>query len=102
MIWTSMADISIHPWSNVNEIDYQVIVDVLRFDADTNNQVVLSAHWIINGKSGQDTLYKQKSLITEQASSNDYASLVSTQSKVTEKLSQEIANKLEELIKQDN
>lgn len=98
----STADISIHPWQNTNEIDYQVIVDVLRFDADTSNNVILNAQWAINGKSGQHTLYKQKTLISEQASSADYASLVSTQSKVTEKLSQKIAEKLNEIIAQSS
>ena len=94
------ADISIHPWSNSSEIDYQVVVDVLRFDADMNNNVVLSAHWTITGKASKHTLYKQKTKIREKADNGDYATLVSTQSKATEKLSQEIAEKLNEIIAQ--
>lgn len=94
------SDVSTHPWSNSNEIDYQIVVDVLRLDADINNNIVLSAHWTINGKESKHTLYKQKTLITETADSGDYATLVSTQSKATEKLCQEIADKLNEIIAQ--
>jgi len=96
------ADISINPWPNSNEIDYQVVVDVLRLDADINNNVVLSAHWTINGKASKHTLYKQKTLIKIKADNGDYATLVSTQSKATEKLCQEIAGKLKEMIAQGN
>lgn len=92
------ADISIYPWQNQNTIDYQVVVDVLRFDADLNNNITLSAHWTILSKAGEQTLYKQKTLIKEKAGGGDYASLVSTQSEATKKLSQQIADKLKEMI----
>lgn len=96
----SAADVSTHPWPNSNEIDYQIVVDVLRLDADINNNIVLSAHWTITGKDSKHTLYKQKTLIKEKAGNGDYTTLVSTQSKATEKLSQEIADKLNEIITQ--
>lgn len=96
------ADISIHPWSNSNEMDYQIVVDVLRFDADMYNNIVLSAHWTITGKESKHSLYKQNTLIKEKADNGDYATLVSTQSKATEKLCQEIAGKLKEIMAQGN
>ena len=99
---TDTADISIHPWRNANEIDYQVVIDVQRFDADLNNNVILNVHWTINGKAGKKSLYKQKIIIRDNAGNGDYATLVSAQSKATEKLSREIADKLKEIIAQEN
>jgi len=96
------ADISVHPWKNSNKIDYQVVVNVLRFDADMNNNIVLSAHWAIYGIESKGTLYKQNFLVREIAGKGDYENLVSTQSKATEKLSQEIADKLEQMVAQGN
>ena len=99
---TGTSEISIHPWRNANEIDYQVVIDVQRFDADINNNVVLSAHSTINGKAGKQTLYKQKSRITEKADNNNYETLVTSLSIATEKLSQEIADKLKDAIARGN
>ena len=99
---TGASEISIHPWRNANELDYQVVIDVQRFDADLNNSVALSAHWTIYGKDGKKSLYKQKTIFRDKASSGDYATLVSAQSKATEKLSREIADKLKEIIAQEN
>ena len=96
------ADVSIHPWQIPHIIDYQVVVDVLRFDADTNNTIVLTAHWTINGKADKHTLFTKKTIINAQASNSDYATLVSTQSRATEILSREIADKLAEIIAQGN
>ncbi|WP_455221800.1 PqiC family protein [Kaarinaea lacus] len=98
----SAADTSIYPWQNQNTIDYQVTVDVLRFDADINNNVILSAHWTIYGKDNNHPLYVGKTLIREKAGNNNYESLVSTQSEATIKLSQEIGDKLKEMIAQGN
>lgn len=96
------ADTSIYPWQNQNDIDYQVIVDVLRFDADVKNKILLNARWTIYGKTGRDLLFNQNSMIKENASNNDYVTLVSAQNKALANLSREIADKLMEMIAQRN
>ncbi len=94
--------IATYPMHNWKEIDYQVILNVSRFDADINGNIILSAHWDIRSKAGKKNLYSHKSLINEKAGNDDYPALVRTQSKVTEKLSREIANKLKEIIMKGN
>jgi uncharacterized lipoprotein YmbA len=93
-----VEDVSVYPWQNPDKIDYQVAVDVQRFDADMNNNVVLNAHWTINGKACKHALYEQQTSIREKADNGDYATLVSTESKAIEKLSQEIADELKKMI----
>jgi uncharacterized lipoprotein YmbA len=50
------------PWTRRTQIDYQVMVDVLRFETTADNQAQLAARWIINdGSSGKD-LYASETI----------------------------------------
>src|SRR5215470_4333545 len=41
----------LHPWSRTVEPDYQVMVDVMQFDAGPSDEVVLAARWrLLNAK----------------------------------------------------
>lgn len=97
---TLLSDTSVimFPWSNSKDIDYQVTIQVARFDADLNNKVQLSAHWTIQRKSDSKILRAQKSIITQTAGSNDFSAIVAMQSKVTGMLSDEIATELRKII----
>ncbi|WP_244072363.1 membrane integrity-associated transporter subunit PqiC [Nitrosomonas sp. PY1] len=86
------------PWNNSKDIDYQVIIQVARFDVDLSNKVQLSAHWTIRRKSDGKTVHAHKSAITQTAGSNDFADIVETQSKVTGIFSHEIASELQKII----
>ncbi|PXW91123.1 hypothetical protein C8R34_10132 [Nitrosomonas sp. Nm84] len=86
------------PWHNSKDIDYQVIIQVARFDADLSNKIQLFAHWTIQRKSDGKILHTQKSTITQEADSNDFNTIVKTQSKVIGTLSHEIATGLQKII----
>jgi len=44
-----------YPWPRRTEVDYQVTVDVLRFETSTDGQSQLIARWIIkDGRTGKD------------------------------------------------
>lgn len=95
----SDASVAMFPWHNSKDIDYQVIIQVTRFDADINNRVQLSAHWTIQRKSDGKILHTQKSTITQEAGSSDLATIVKTQSKVAGIFSHEIAAGLQKAIR---
>ncbi len=88
------------PWRNSKAIDYQVVIDVARFDANVNGNVVLSVQWTIRRKTDDRDLYSQKSVITEKAESNTSTVFVKKQSKLITQLSQEISGRLEEIMVQ--
>jgi len=96
------AETSIYPWQNQSNVDYQVVIDVLRFDADVSNTVVLNTRWTIYNASGKQALFHKNSMLKEQAANQEYETLVSAQSKVLEYLSREIAAKLKEIIARSN
>lgn len=92
------ASVAMFPWHNSKDIDYQVTIQVARFDADLSNKVQLSAHWTIQRKSDGKIVHTQKSTITQEAGSNDFNVIVKTQSKVIGTLSHEIATGLQKII----
>ena len=50
-----------YPWPRSVHVDYQIVIDVQRFDTNTNKESQLTARWIIkDGETGQD-LYASES-----------------------------------------
>ena len=82
---------AIHPWSRSVVLDYQVIVDVTRFDADAGGTVILTAAWELIRSSDSTVMQRSKATYTEAAGSTDYPAIVAAQSRVVERLSRDIA-----------
>jgi len=81
----------IHPWSRSVMPDYQVVVNVTRFDADAGGTVNLSAGWKIIRSSDSKVMNQNKAMYTEAAGSTDYPAIVAAQSRAVEQLSRNIA-----------
>ena len=81
----------IYPWSRSTLLDYQVIVNVTRFDADVAGTVILTADWEIIRSSDTKTMGQDKETYTETAGSNEYPAIVAAQSRAVEQLSRSIA-----------
>lgn len=99
---TGGSQISLHPWRNRSDIDYQITMTVYRFDTDTRGHVVMSSNWSINNAADDKNLYTQKSVINVDAAGTDYPALVKAQSKATEMLCREIVAKMTTIIDQGN
>lgn len=83
---------SIHPWPRSARIDYQVTVDVVRFDADAGGTVVLVASWEVTRPADKTVIKRHKTTCTEAAGSMEYPAIVAAQSRALERLSREIAD----------
>src|SRR5262245_980733 len=44
----------LHPWTRTTDVDYQVTVDVIRFDGGVGGEVVLAARWSLIGADGKE------------------------------------------------
>ena len=82
--------IYIYPWRLSEPMDYQIILDVVRFDGDLEKDAWLVARWSIVGGKDKEVLEVGRSSIREPLSGPDYAALVAAQSRAVAKLSQEI------------
>jgi uncharacterized protein len=71
--------------------DYQVGVDVTRFDADTSGNAVLDARWWLLDARGDQVLHSARTTLVEQAAGGDRAGAVQALSQALGRLSREVA-----------
>jgi uncharacterized lipoprotein YmbA len=71
--------------------NYQVTVDVVRFDGTPGGNASLVARWTILGDNRAKVLQKNKSSFSEPTDGKSYEALVSAESRLVTALSREIA-----------
>jgi len=78
-------------------LDYQVEVDVDRFDGDLSGRAVLDARWRVFGKDGERLIREGRSTIIEPAAAPDsYEALVAAMSQALAQMSRDIASTIEQ------
>lgn len=84
----------VFPWRSFIPIDYQIIVEIIRFDGKPGDQAALEARWTV--LKGKDKLIIdiKRSSIQETIDTPDYVGLVAAQSRALGKLSSEIAQSI--------
>jgi len=82
--------IFIYPWRLSEPVDYQVILDVVRFDGDLEKEAWLVARWSIVGGKDKELLEVDRSSIREPMTGSGYEALVTAQSRALARLSHEI------------
>lgn len=81
----------VFPWERSTPIDYQVPVEVTRFEGGVDGKIALIARWSIIRRDGNTVLLTRKSLFSEPADPRDYEATVSAMSRTVADLSHEIA-----------
>ena len=82
--------VAVYPWSRTTRVDYQVSVDVMRFDADTNGNAVLSSDWKVLETESNEVIAMKRSTFSEAALATDYAAIVAAQSRLLAAFAREI------------
>ncbi len=75
-------------------VDFQVLVNIREFDGQLGGMVTLNADWTVASKGKEKTIIAKKSVLQENTNGTDYQDYVATQSRLLEKLSQEIADEI--------
>ena len=93
--------IVIFPWRRrPPDLDYQVVVDVIRFDGDLGGEASLLAHYGIldfpESQGGERQIGIWKSSFTRQIQDDSYEALVATMSELVGDLSRDIAEKIKD------
>lgn len=89
--------IYVFPWKKNRPIEYQVMVDVSRFDGDLGGDVVLIARWSIFDARGREELFTAAVRLSEPVGAKDYEAQVGAMSRVLEGLSRDIAESIKNL-----
>lgn len=80
------------PTRQRRSLDYQVAVDVLRFDGTLSGKVVLGARWTLLSGDGKRILISKVSSIEETVKAPSYEAFVSAQSRAVVMLARDIAD----------
>jgi uncharacterized lipoprotein YmbA len=88
-----------YPWPNNARFDYQIAVEVLRFEKSASGDCQLTARWAIKDGRTQNDLIIRESQFTRAASASDTAAAVAALSATLGDLSEEIATSLHGLLK---
>jgi uncharacterized lipoprotein YmbA len=84
-------DVLTLPQRRALALDYQVEVDVTRFDVDTGGNAVLDARWWVLGRDGERILRSGRSTISEPTQVGDYTAAAGALSRALGAMSLEIA-----------
>jgi uncharacterized lipoprotein YmbA len=85
------------PWRTTLPIEYQIILEITRFDGMPGGNVDLRGRWGILGNNGRIVYAKQKTALTEPIGGDSIAEMVSALSDLIGKLSLEIAEEIKRL-----
>ena len=88
--------IALFPWSGSRAPQYQVVIEVARFDGPLGGALVLDARWRIIGPDRRD-LGERRFTLTEPTAAPTYPALVAAMSRALDSLSREIAGALKAL-----
>ena len=88
---------TIFPFRGPEPIDYQVEVEVFRFDGRLGGDTSLITRWSIFGEDDKKLLLTRKSSFKEATGGPGYEALVAAQSRTVEALSREIAGAIKGL-----
>jgi uncharacterized lipoprotein YmbA len=80
-----------HPWRRSVPIDYQVIIDVVRFDGQLGQDACLIARWSLFGGKPRNLVDARRSSVRVPVEGGTYEDLVAAQSLALAQLSREIA-----------
>jgi uncharacterized lipoprotein YmbA len=83
-----------YPWAGTTHVDYQVRIDVYRFETDSSANARLLAHWQVFDGSGK-LLYANDSNVSEQAQPGE--PVASVLSRTVDDLARQIASAIQSL-----
>ena len=84
----------VYPAPASHDADFQIQVEIERFDASEADQTVLVALWSVRSKSGQQIVSRQRTVLSRSAESDDKAAVVRSLNGLINELAQAISIKI--------
>jgi hypothetical protein len=94
------ANVNTYPKRNSQKIDIQVLLEVLSFDSDDNNQAQLNIRWELLGSDKKPLATPQQHQYTSAAHSSDYDARVTAMSECVTALGQALAQEINHITSQ--
>lgn len=79
-----------YPWKRSAQVDYQLVVKVIRFEG-SGGESVLNVRWSVSSGDGKTELLVRESRYTEPAAGTDYRATVAAMSRALGRFSRDVA-----------
>ena len=96
-LWLNTKKVAIFPGSKVPFFDYNVSMNVTRFDGRPGDNAQLRARWVILDKKRKTLLFKEHTVLNQPTENDSIVSLVASQSRLVADFSREIAEAIKDL-----
>ncbi|QXP84933.1 PqiC family protein [Methylococcus sp. Mc7] len=80
----------VYPWKRSAQVDYQLVVKVIRFEG-AGGESVLNVRWSVSGGDGKTELLVRESRYAEPAVGTDYRATVAAMSRTLARFSRDVA-----------
>ncbi len=90
-----------YPWESRLRPDYQVRINVSRFDGKLGKEVLLRARWQLLSRKSRRELAARQTSVHEPVEGNDYSAYVAAQSRALARFSRQIATEIEHFARQE-
>jgi uncharacterized lipoprotein YmbA len=94
--------IIMHPWTRTANIEFRIVIDVSRFDAQLGADAALIARWAIFRESDGELLLIQKSVLTAPTDSSDIKAMVKALSRTLADFSREVAVAIQDIYQKEH
>ena len=96
-LWLNTKKVAIFPGSKLPFYDYNVSMNVTRFDGRPGDQAQLRARWVIMDKKKKKMLFNEHTVLDQPTENDSIAALVAAQSRLVADFSREIAEAIKDL-----
>jgi len=96
-LWLNTKKVAIFPGSKVPFFDYNVSMNVTRFDGRPGDNAQLRARWVILDKKRKTLLFKEHTVLNQPTENDSIVSLVASQSRLVADFSRQIAETIKDL-----
>lgn len=95
-------DVVAYPWGGDVRVDYQVVVEVIGFDAVLNEQARLNVRWKLRQGEQGEVLKGGRSLFTQRIEGQGYETVVAALNRTLDRFSREITEAIRTLERSSN
>ena len=94
----STRRVYVYPFKSYFPLEYQIVVNITRFDGMPGGKVMLKADWTILGGKERNVILTDAASFSEQTDGRDYDSLIAAKSRILANLSRDIAAALKTVV----
>jgi len=95
-------EVVVFPWPQTAQVDYEVAVDVARFEGRLGGDCALVARWSIYGRERKAVLRTERASLSEPTNGGGYEAIAAAQSRLIAALSREIPTALKAIARAEN